>query len=259
MLTALGVAASPMFALVASGRAGAKVTVKALARGTMNAAPFFRAASLAVDLIGTISALESGSKTGATSGPYGGTRRSPSCDKGQLVKYLKENAERSAAWAEVRGIDIEQIESYINNLSPVLVPNDTLAMNYDYNTRKMKPMPVYALLEAGAAVLIDAYGLPMVQCCCGSPLWGFDESRDDVEVDFDTDRDRDDGDGKGKKAPEWKGFDRKEDREGRLRQAEARRHLPRRTHPGGSTRTPAGITARAHHHTSRTSRERRAS
>ncbi|MGW1954051.1 DUF6777 domain-containing protein [Streptomyces sp. NPDC001920] len=209
MLTALGVAASLMFALAASGCAHAKVPVKALARGATNASPFFRAAGLAVDLIGTISALEGGSKSGATPGLYGGTRRKSSCDKGRLIKYLKENADKAAAWAEVRGIDVEQIGSYVNQLTPVLLRNDTLVKNYDYDTRKKKPTSFYALLEAGVAVLIDAYGLPVVQCRCGNPLRGFDKSRDDVEIDFDTGRDRDGKGGKGKKRKEWKGFDRK--------------------------------------------------
>ncbi|MFF3685979.1 DUF6777 domain-containing protein [Streptomyces sp. NPDC002187] len=153
--------------------------------------------------------MEGGSKSGATPGLYGGTRRKSSCDKRQLIKYLKENADKAAAWAEVRGIDVEQIESYVKKLTPVLLRNDTLVKNYDYDTRKKNPTSFYALLEAGVAVLIDAYGLPVVQCRCGNPLRGFDKSRNDVQVDFDTDRDRDNKGGKGKKSKEWKGFDRK--------------------------------------------------
>ncbi|MBN0042531.1 peptidoglycan-binding protein [Streptomyces actuosus] len=209
MLTALGVAASMLFTLGASSCAGGRVTVKALARGATNSSPFFRAAGLAVDLIGTISALEGGSKSGATPGLYGGTRRKSSCDKGQLIKYLKENGEKAAAWAEVRGIGMQQIESYVDKLTPVLLRNDTLVENYDYDTRKKEPTPFYALLEAGVAVLIDAYGLPVVQCRCGNPLRRFDMPRDDVEVDFDADRVAGNKRGKGEKGKEWKGFDRK--------------------------------------------------
>ncbi|MFE1440505.1 DUF6777 domain-containing protein [Streptomyces sp. NPDC058739] len=213
----MGVAVSMLFALGATGCSPrSKVTVKALARGVTSASPFFRGAGLAVDLIGTLSALDGGSKSGATPGLYGGTRRKSSCDKGQLIAFLQENTEKAAAWADARGIDVDQIESYIGKLTPVLLRNDTLVKNFDYDARKKQKKSFYALLEAGVAVLIDAYGLPVVQCRCGNPLQSFDKPRDDVEVDFDADVDVDGGKdgkdgkgGKGKKGKAWKGFDKK--------------------------------------------------
>ncbi|MFF0203296.1 DUF6777 domain-containing protein [Streptomyces sp. NPDC005017] len=215
----MGVVVSMLFALGATGCGPSpKVTVKALARGVTSASPFFRGAGLAVDLIGTLSALGGGSKSGATPGLYGGTRRKSSCDKGRLIAFLKENTEKAAAWADARGIDVDQIESYIGELTPVLLRNDTLVKNFDYDARKKQKRSFYALLEAGVAVLIDAYGLPVVQCRCGNPLQSFDKPRDDVEVDFDTDVDvdvdggkksKDGKGGKGKKGKAWKGFDKK--------------------------------------------------
>ncbi|MFE6174625.1 DUF6777 domain-containing protein [Streptomyces sp. NPDC056464] len=211
-MTTLGLAAVLMLTIGAAGCPSSKVAVRALARGAMSASPFLRTAGLAVDLLGTISVLEGGSKSGATPGLYGGTRKKSSCDKGQLIKYLKENADKAAAWAEVRGIDVKQIEGYIKKLTPVLLRNDTLVKNFDFDARKKKPKSFYALLEAGVAVLIDAYGLPVVQCRCGNPMQSFDKSPDDVDIDFEVDKSNKGdgkGDGKGKKGKEWKGFDQK--------------------------------------------------
>jgi peptidoglycan hydrolase-like protein with peptidoglycan-binding domain len=207
-MTALGLAAGLMLTIGAAGCANSKVAVKALARGATSASPFFRTATLAVDLLGTISTLEGGSKSGATPGLYGGTRKKSSCNKGQLIKYLKENADKAASWAEVQGINVKQIEGYIKKLTPVLLRNDTLVKNFDFDARKKKPKSFYALLEAGVAVLIDAYGVPVVQCRCGNPMRAFDKSRDDVDINFDGDKGKTDG-GSGKKGKEWKGFDKK--------------------------------------------------
>ena len=45
---------------------------------------------------------------------------------------------------------------------------DTWVTNHDY--RDGRAIPIQAVLQAGTAVLVDAYGTPRVKCYCGNPL-----------------------------------------------------------------------------------------
>ncbi|MEV6110861.1 DUF6777 domain-containing protein [Streptomyces sp. NPDC051940] len=190
-----------MFGLLAAGCPKSKVPVRALARGAVSAHPFFRSAALAVDVLSTVSALSGGDRSGGTPGLYGGTNKKASCDKGQLVSFLKKNADKAREWAEVRGIKTKDIERYVKRLTPVLLRNDTLVKNFDYDPKKRKRTSFYALLEAGVAVMIDAYGVPVVQCRCGNPLQEYDKSRTEIDVEFE---------GKdNKSSKKWKGYDKK--------------------------------------------------
>jgi hypothetical protein len=101
-------------------------------------------------------------------GLFGGTRNSKACDKRQLVTFLQQNPDKATAWASVLGISRDQIPSYVDGLTPVLLRSDTLVTNHGYANGRITVVP--ALLEAGTAVLVDDRGFPVTKCYCGNPL-----------------------------------------------------------------------------------------
>lgn len=104
----------------------------------------------------------------ATVGLYGGTLNQASCDKAKLVSYLQANPELGAAWAGVLGISPAQIPAYVAPLTPVLLRTDTAVTNHGYEKGKATAFP--SLLQAGTAVLVNEFGVPVVRCYCGNPL-----------------------------------------------------------------------------------------
>lgn len=56
----------------------------------------------------------------------------------------------------------------MRSLQPVVLMHDTWVTNHGY--RDGRAVPFQSVLQAGTAVLIDAYGVPRVQCGCGNPL-----------------------------------------------------------------------------------------
>ena len=109
-----------------------------------------------------------GSFTGATPGLYGGTRKMSSCDPDQMVTFLTTHAQQAAAWAGVEGISPADIPTYIAGLTPVVLRSDTAVTNHGF--RDGKAPSLHSVLQAGTAVLIDAYGVPRAKCYCGNPL-----------------------------------------------------------------------------------------
>lgn len=104
----------------------------------------------------------------ATAGLYGGTLNQTSCDKAKLVAYLQANPDLAAAWAGVLGISAAQIPAYVAPLTPVLLRSDTAVTNHGYEKGKATAFP--SLLQAGTAVLVNEFGVPVVRCYCGNPL-----------------------------------------------------------------------------------------
>ena len=105
---------------------------------------------------------------GATVGLYGGTRNVASCDAQKMVDYLAQNPDKARAWASAQGIDPSYIPTYVASLTPVLLRADTQVVNNGYENGAATPFAT--VLQAGTAVLIDAYGIPRVRCYCGNPL-----------------------------------------------------------------------------------------
>jgi hypothetical protein len=101
-------------------------------------------------------------------GLYGGTLNQSSCDKEQLVVFLRQNPDKAAAWAGVLGISTTQISTYVAGLTPVILRSDTLVTNHGYANGQATVIP--AVLQAGTAVLIDDKGFPVTKCYCGNPL-----------------------------------------------------------------------------------------
>ncbi|MEO5878025.1 MAG: DUF6777 domain-containing protein [Streptosporangiaceae bacterium] len=109
-----------------------------------------------------------GERAGDQPGLYGGTRRAAGCDKDKLVRYLKDNPDKAAAWAGVHRITAAAIPAFVGRLTPVVLRVDTFVTNHGYRSGEATSMP--AVLQAGVGVLVDARGVPVVKCNCGNPL-----------------------------------------------------------------------------------------
>ena len=105
---------------------------------------------------------------GGTPGLYGGSRINSVCDVAQLVRFLEENADKASAWAGVQGIQPSEIADFIGRLTPVILSNDTRVTNYGFDKGTAPARQV--VLQAGSAVLVDAFGVPRARCLCGNPL-----------------------------------------------------------------------------------------
>lgn len=114
--------------------------------------------------------LAGATTNGGEPGLYGGSREEGVCDVDQLVDFLTdpENADRAAAWADVLGVGVDEIETYVDGLTPVRLRMDTRVTNHGFENGE--PVPFQAVLQAGTAVLVDNTGQPVVKCNCGNPL-----------------------------------------------------------------------------------------
>lgn len=101
-------------------------------------------------------------------GLYGGTRNNQLCDKEKMIAFLEANPDKAAAWAQVQGIAVADIRAYISALTPVVLTRDTLVTNHGF--RNGQPYSHPSVLQAGSAVLVDAFGTPRAKCSCGNPL-----------------------------------------------------------------------------------------
>lgn len=107
-------------------------------------------------------------KLGGEPGLYGGTRNRSSCDASQLIGFLQANPALGQAWAQVQGISVSDIPTYIGALTPVILRSDTRVTNHGFAQGRATPRQ--SVLEAGTAVLVDAFGVPRARCYCGNPL-----------------------------------------------------------------------------------------
>ena len=107
-------------------------------------------------------------RRGNEPGLYGGTRDNSSCDQELMVSYLNENPDKAVAWAGVQGIPLSQLSSYVRSLTPVILRQDTRVTNHGFKFGRATSNQ--SVLQAGTAVLVDAYGVPRARCKCGNPL-----------------------------------------------------------------------------------------
>lgn len=105
---------------------------------------------------------------GDTEGLYAASPEAPACDVGALSAGLTADPATAAAWAAARGIAPGAIPDHLASLFPAHLTVDTLVTNHRLVGGHAQP--VVAVLEAGTAVLVDAWGLPAVRCACGNPL-----------------------------------------------------------------------------------------
>lgn len=91
-----------------------------------------------------------------------------SCDVARLGNELGANPAAGRAWASAFGISPADIPWYLNTLSPVILTADTWVTNHTYTGGVARPFQ--SVLQSGTSVLVDAAGVPRVQCACGNPL-----------------------------------------------------------------------------------------
>jgi hypothetical protein len=107
-------------------------------------------------------------RVGTTPGTYGGVRTGDVCDVPALVGALTTNAVVGAAWAAVHSIESTEVESFIADLTPVVLLRDTVVTDHGFDNGRIHPYQ--AVLEKGTAILVDQTGAPRVRCVSGSPL-----------------------------------------------------------------------------------------
>jgi hypothetical protein len=102
------------------------------------------------------------------------------CDPEKLVAYLAGNPQASEAWVRAINsdralswsgdsrVEIQQIPSYIRELTPRLLAGDLRVTNYQFINGSA--LAVQSVLEKGTAVLVDAKGIARIRCACGNPL-----------------------------------------------------------------------------------------
>lgn len=119
---------------------------------------------------GIASALAGRQASGNQPGLFGGSRDTAVCNVDQLVAFLTDpdNAAKASAWADTLGIEVDEIENYIRDLTAVRLRFDTRVTNHGF--RDGRSTPFQSILEAGTAVLVDKQGVPRVKCNCGNPL-----------------------------------------------------------------------------------------
>jgi hypothetical protein len=108
------------------------------------------------------------SVAGSAPGLYGGTQLLSVCAKQKLVQFLQENDAKGRAWASVLGIQAAAIPTYVGGLTDVILQADTRVTNHGFAGGAATTID--SVLQAGTAVLIDAFGVPRVRCFCGNPL-----------------------------------------------------------------------------------------
>ncbi|QIZ01496.2 DUF6777 domain-containing protein [Streptomyces sp. S1D4-11] len=125
-----------------------------------------------------------GTGTGPGTGVWGGSTKPGTCAVAKLKKFLTDpkNSAKAQEWARVLHISTDQIPSYIDQLTPVVLRHDTLVTNHDY--KNGKAVSYAALLQAGIAILVDQQGLPAVKCSCGNPLLPFEGKASKTDVRF---------------------------------------------------------------------------
>jgi hypothetical protein len=110
----------------------------------------------------------SGKYSAGTPGLYGGTLNNATCDRDKMLTFLKANPDKGREWARIVGIDFADLDSFVAELTPVVLRADTAVTNHGFANGKATTLQ--AVLQAGTAVMVDKYGTPVVKCYCGNPL-----------------------------------------------------------------------------------------
>jgi hypothetical protein len=140
--------------------------MEAVNEGT--AAPFLE--DLGVDLPGVETGqVEGGVESGASPDEFGGTHLTTQCDRLKLIKALMKDPAKARAWASEEHIKPSAITSRIKKLTSVILRKDTVVVNHGYHGAG-RVSSYDSVLQAGMAVLVDAFGQPVVKCNCGNPL-----------------------------------------------------------------------------------------
>lgn len=140
--------------------------LEAVNEGT--AAPFLE--NLGVDLGGVETGeVAGGVESGVSPDEFGGTHLTTQCDRLKLIKALMKDPVKARAWASEEHIKPSAITSRIKKLTSVILRKDTVVVNHGYHGAG-RVSSYNSVLQAGMAVLVDAFGQPVVKCNCGNPL-----------------------------------------------------------------------------------------
>jgi hypothetical protein len=109
-------------------------------------------------------------KVDVGSGPFGGSGSDLVCDRELLIRSLRARPDRMREWARVLGVepDIRSVARYIRKLRAVTLTQDTRVTNHTFVDGHA--VALQSILQAGTAVLVDRYGVPVTRCRCGNPL-----------------------------------------------------------------------------------------
>ena len=107
-------------------------------------------------------------RVGIEPGLYGGSGSDHLCDPKLIADFLGRDQAKAAAWAGAAGIEVAEIGSFLESLTPVRLRADTWVTNHGF--RDGQATPRQSILQAGTMVLIDDLGVPRVRCKCGNPL-----------------------------------------------------------------------------------------
>ncbi|MFE3829619.1 DUF6777 domain-containing protein [Streptomyces sp. NPDC059092] len=104
---------------------------------------------------------------GSTPGLYGGSP-SASCDVERQVALLAGDPAKARAFARGAALGQAPVPDFLRGLTPVVVRADVRVTAHGY--RDGAASAFQSVLQAGTAVMVDAYGMPRVRCAGGSPL-----------------------------------------------------------------------------------------
>jgi hypothetical protein len=118
--------------------------------------------------------------SGDSRGLYGGSLNTQVCDPEGQIAFLQQNrsiadafvgalnSDPTLRWSGGTRVTRDQLPSYIRELTPLILTQDTRVTNYGYSNGRSTPRQ--AVLQAGTAVMVDRYGVPRIKCNCGNPL-----------------------------------------------------------------------------------------
>jgi hypothetical protein len=109
-----------------------------------------------------------GTVAGSAVGLFGGTLNQSTCDSSKMVAFLQANPDKATAWAAVLGILPNDIPKFVSELTPAILRSDTFVLNHGFANGHATE--VASVLQAGTAVLVNAFGFPVTRCFCGNPL-----------------------------------------------------------------------------------------
>jgi hypothetical protein len=110
------------------------------------------------------------SGSGSSQQPFGGSGSNRVCDRNRLLRFLRDNPAVMREWARVLAVrpTFAYVKRYVAKLHPVTLTRDTQVTNHAL--KNGTAVGFQAILQAGTAVLVDRYGVPVVRCFCGNPL-----------------------------------------------------------------------------------------
>jgi hypothetical protein len=99
---------------------------------------------------------------------YGATGETFPCDAVTLANDLDADPATANAWGLALGLTPQQIPSYLNTLTAVVLMGDTWVTSH--TSTDAVAHPTQSILQSGTAVLVDPLGVPRVHCVSGAPL-----------------------------------------------------------------------------------------